>query len=183
MDYEIYAEKVIEEIKRSLLSVESSKIALFIKDILAAPQIFCDGKGRSALPAKSFAMRLAQMGITVFDVDGVTTPAINKDDFLIIASGSGETPNLIEHADVANRVGAKVVLISTDKASTLKNKSDYCFQFHAKSKQEDDNCSIHPMGTLFEQSVTVFFDIIVLLLMDKKKISGNAMYDCHKNLE
>ena len=45
MDYEIYAEKVIEEIKRSLLSVESSKIALFIKDILAAPQIFCDGKG------------------------------------------------------------------------------------------------------------------------------------------
>ena len=75
------------------------------------------------------------------------------------------------------------MLISTDKASTLKNKSDYCFQFHAKSKQEDDNCSIQPMGTLFEQSVTVFFDIIVLLLMEKKKISGNAMYDCHKNLE
>ncbi|MEI3194462.1 MAG: hypothetical protein V8S54_00840 [Lachnospiraceae bacterium] len=52
MDYEIYAEKVIEEIKRSLLSVESSKIALFIKDILAAPQIFCDWKGAKRIACK-----------------------------------------------------------------------------------------------------------------------------------
>lgn len=183
MNYQEYRECVLEEIRRSLWQISDEKIEDLSKMIFKANHIFCDGKGRSGLVTKGFAMRLAQMGFSAYDPQGVTTPAIQKEDLLIVASGSGQTPNLVEHSKKAAEIGAKTVLITAVSHSVLGEICDECFIFEAQSKGETKPQSIQPMGTLFEQSLEVFFDILVLILMKKKSISNEEMYALHNNLE
>jgi 6-phospho-3-hexuloisomerase len=39
------------------------------------------------------------------------------------------------------------------------------------------------MGSLFEQSLLIFLDLIVMRLMEKRAIDSSAMFDKHANLE
>ena len=146
-------------------------------------RIFCDGAGRSRLKAEGFAMRLTQMGFTALVVGEATTPAITGDDILLICSASGETPMLVEHAAKAKAVGAAVMLITADAASSLAALSDSMITIDASSKTTRSDASVQPMGSLFEQSIAILLDIIVLCLMEKHGISSDDMYRNHSNLE
>jgi 6-phospho-3-hexuloisomerase len=53
----------------------------------------------------------------------------------------------------------------------------------SKTKQVDGFVSIQPMTTLNEQSLGLFFDTIVLLLMEKMGESHDTMWARHSNLE
>jgi 6-phospho-3-hexuloisomerase len=50
---------------------------------------------------KAFAMCLMQMGIDAYVVGETVTPNLEKEDLLIIGSGSGETKSLVPVADPA----------------------------------------------------------------------------------
>lgn len=183
MIYQTYSNLILEELRKSILSLKEHDLEKFIAKIQTAPKIYCDGKGRSGLIIKGFAMRLAQMGISSYDVGGVTTPAIEKGDLLIVASGSGQTPSLIEHAQKAKLLNAEIALITASPNASIVKESDYSFCFQAESKQTEEKLSIQPMGTLFEQSLELFLDIVVLMLMERMKINNNDMYNLHNNLE
>lgn len=128
-------------------------------------------------------MRLIQMGFHAQVVGEPTTPAITKDDILFSCSASGETPMLVEHAHKAQKVGAKVIVITADARSTLAEFCSHCMIVKASTKQKETTLSIQPMGSLFEQSLCVLFDIVVLLLMHRYGISSEEMYRNHSNLE
>ncbi|SCP98616.1 6-phospho-3-hexuloisomerase [Anaerobium acetethylicum] len=184
MTYGEYREKILKEISDCAKSIVSdNKINDFVNTIVNSKSVFCDGKGRSGLQAKAFAMRLSQMGITAYETSAATTPAIEERDLLIICTGSGETPNLIEHACRAHELGVKIVAITGIAESTISKLSDIVFIIDAKPKASQSNVSIQPMGTLFEQVVEVFFDTMVLMLMEKLQISNDDMYAKHNNLE
>lgn len=183
MNYYNHANSVLEELKNSLLSIDDSDLEQLIDCILSSPRVFCDGKGRSGLQVNAFAMRLAQMGRVSYVVSETTTPSISKDDVLIISSGSGETPSLVEHAKKASEVGAKIALITTDTDSTIRSMSDYAVAIDSFSKMSKSDQSMQPMGTLFEQTVGLLFDIMVLLIMQKQSITNDDMYRLHNNLE
>lgn len=183
MDYIETLDKVLAELKKSTRSVKVEDAELLASKIMGAKRLFCDGKGRSSLMIKAFAMRLAQMNLTAFDTQGVTVPAIGAGDTLLIASGSGETDNLLEHARKAKKLGAEVILLTTAEHSALGQLSDVCICFEAGAKNQKDNVSIQPMGTLFEQSIFIFFDVVVLFLMKKLSLTGEDMYRLHNNLE
>ncbi len=57
-------------------------------------KIFVAGAGRSGFMAKSFPMRMMHMGIDAYVIGETVTPNFEKDDILIIESGSGETKGL-----------------------------------------------------------------------------------------
>lgn len=183
MNYNECRENILSEIENSVNMVDSSQIDLFLDDIVNAGRVFCDGKGRSGLQAKAFVMRLAQMGITSYETSEVTTPAIKKNDLLIICSGSGETPSLVEHTKRAKVLGTKIVLITTNPDSAIGKMCTYKFIVRAQSKNEKVKTSIQPMATLFEQTLEIFFDIMVVLIMKKLHISNEDMYARHNNLE
>ena len=128
-------------------------------------------------------MRLIQMGFTALVVGEATTPAITRDDMLLICSASGETPMLVEHAAKAKKVGAAIMLITTSEASSLAVLSDSMITIDASSKTTRSDASVQPMGSLFEQSTAILLDIIVLCLMEKHGISSDDMYRNHSNLE
>lgn len=183
MDENRIMKDVLNEINRSVLSIRSEQIGKLAKAMDRERRIFCDGAGRSRLQAEGFAMRLTQMGFKANVVGEPTTPAITGHDILLICSGSGETPVLVEHAAKAQTVGALIIVITTNEHSPLGETSDFNILIEASSKKALSSASIQPMGSLFEQSVGILFDIIVLKLMEIYGISSEEMYKNHSNLE
>ena len=183
MKYNEYAEAVLNEIGNCIKTVDSAEIELFVERIINAPRVFCDGVGRSGLQASAFTMRLTHMGITSYFVPEITTPSIQHGDLLIICSGSGETENLIAHAKKAKSFEAEITLISASEKTSLHCLSDQNILVHADTKLHNTHASIQPMGTLFEQSLSILLDVVVLLLMERLDVSNSDMYRRHKNLE
>lgn len=128
-------------------------------------------------------MRLAQMGFLASVVGEATAPAITPNDILIILSGSGETPVLLEHGKKAKKAGALVLAITASPHSSLSELCDVSVIVKADRKDQAGGCSMQPMGTLFEQSAGILCDTMVLLLMDRFHITGEEMFRNHSNLE
>lgn len=177
------AQEVLREITTSVLNAPFEALEALIGEMGVRKRIFCDGAGRSRLQAEGFAMRLAQMGFCSNVVGAPTTPAITEQDLLLILSGSGETPTLVEHAVKAKEIGAGIILMTTNEKSSLGGLSDVIIPIKAAAKDEKRTVSIQPMGSLFEQSVGILCDIAVLLLMKRHCISSEQMYKNHSNLE
>lgn len=146
-------------------------------------RIFCDGAGRSGLQIKGFAMRLVQMGFQAVVVGEPTVPAITAEDILLICSASGETSMLVAHARKAKTIGAQILLVTANDQSSLASICDRKILIHASTKKQTTVASVQPMGSLFEQSVGILFDILVLHLMQKYNISNQDMIQKHANLE
>lgn len=52
-----------------------------------------------------------------------------------------------------------------------------------KDQQEGSHHTIQPMGSLFEQSLLLTYDAVILRLMEMKKLDTQTMYGHHANLE
>lgn len=183
MEKRTYTEIVMGEIQNSLFGVSEESLETLTEKIDFKRRIFCDGAGRSRLQIEGFAMRLIQMGFQSAIVGEPTVPAIVESDALLICSASGETPMLVAHARKAKSLGAKVLLITASPSSTLAALCDDMVVLKASSKGNVTAASIQPMGSLFEQSVGIILDIIVLHLMEKYQISNEKMFANHANLE
>lgn len=183
MSFRIFSEMIIKEIADSISGIKVERIEAFLELLFHSKNIYCDGMGKSGLVVDSFATRLSQMGFYSYIVSGCTTTAITNNDLLIIGSGSGETPSLIEHAKKAKNIGAKVVLITTREVSSIGQICDIAITIPAPDKGTNTESSIQPMGSLFEQSLGIFFDTLVLMIMKCKSITVEEMYKNHNNLE
>lgn len=174
---------VIKELQDSLGGIRDEELAALAEMISPGKRIFCDGAGRSGLQIRGFAMRLVQMGFQSTVVGEPTAPAIRPDDILLVCSASGETPMLVTHAKKARAVGAQVLLITASGQSSLASYCDREILIHASSKQRPTSASVQPMGSLFEQSVGILFDVLVLHMMKTYGISNQYMVQNHANLE
>ena len=79
--------------------------------IHGANRIFFHANGRSMLTIKYFAQRLMHQGYRVFIVGDVATPAIKKDDALVVVSASGEEKNLITAVNTVKEIGDIPVIL------------------------------------------------------------------------
>lgn len=87
-----------------------------VADIIdEANNVFVVGRGRSRQTAMNFGERLGQIGKNAYVVGMPTTPSIKEGDVLVVSSGSGNTATLVDFAITAEEVGAKVVLLTTNK--------------------------------------------------------------------
>ncbi len=178
-----YREAVLGEVRDSLLKINRDEIDYIVDRIRPQKRIFCDAAGRSRLQIEGFAMRLIQMGFRAYIVGDPTTPALAGEDILLTASASGKTPMLVEHEKKANEVGAETLLITASRKSPLAEDSDFSLLICAPSKKESGSGSVQPMGSLFEQSLMLLLDTIILQIMDRNGITSEAMYSNHANLE
>lgn len=183
MTTETIRNAVLRELNHSLTAVSSDSIAEIAGEVQSGKRMFCDAAGRSRLQVEGFAMRLTQMGFPAQIVGAPTTPAITPEDVLLVCSASGETPSLVEHARKAQGMGVKVLVITANEHSSLAAVSDRQIILEASSKQQKTAASIQPMGSLFEQSLGILLDIIVLKIMEKYGITNEDMYRNHSNLE
>ena len=176
----------LEEIQNALAQVDSMQCEQLFQHILEAPHIYITGKGRSGLQMQAFAMRLMHLGHKVHFVGEVTTPGIATGDLLLVGSGSGKTASLVQYAERAKQVGAAVGLITTDPQSVIAGIADLVLEIPAptpKAERSSGLKSLHPMGTLFEQSLGILCDVLILQLMRVEKIDSRQMFSRHANLE
>lgn len=181
MNYLKTEKKILSEIKNVLKKNPEKDERFLSNSILSSKRIFVFGQGRSGLVAKSFAMRLMQVGLESYVVGETITPSITKDDLLVLISGSGKTKTVISISTQAKKVGAKIIGITSQKDSQLSKKCNKLIILKSKSKTKGK--SIEPLGTLFEQSAFVFLDAIVLGLMKKIGVSEEKMRQRHASLE
>ena len=175
---------VIEELRRTLTAVSYEQQEQLAAEIQKANRVFVAGAGRSGMMARCFAMRLMHMGITAYMVGEVVTPSIAAGDLLVIASGSGETASLVSMAKKAKSLGASVATVTIYPQATIGTLSDAVVAIHAPTSKSDTGVqSVQPMGSLFEQSLLICLDYVILILMEKRQITGEEMFARHANLE
>jgi len=186
MSLENYAKVVPNELNQALSQIDPATADQLIDLIENADEIFVCGAGRSGLMGKAFAMRLMHMGKRAYVVGETVTPNIRNSDVLIVCSGSGETKSLVSMAEKARSLNAKIGLVTINPESTIGKLADVCVRINApspKAVKEGDLKSVQPMGNLFEQALLLFLDIMIMLMMDKKGLTGSEMFKRHANLE
>jgi len=180
-----YLAKVVQELSQTVHLIRDSEAEKLINQILESKKIFVAGAGRSGLMGKSFVMRMMHMGIDAYVVGETVTANLEKDDLLIIGSGSGETKTLVAIAEKAKSLGGTVAAITISSESTIGELADIIVKLPGATKDqpEGDYRTIQPMGSLFEQAMLLFYDALILRFMEKKNLDSNKMYGKHANLE
>jgi 6-phospho-3-hexuloisomerase len=172
---------IIDKIASILDATEKSHDVRLTEMLDGARRIFIAGAGRSKLVGNFFAMRLVHGGYDVSVVGEIVTPSIKNGDLLIIISGSGETEQLIAFTKSAQKVGAKIVLISAKSSSTIGDMADAVFT--VGSPEQYGKVVGMPMGTVFELSTLVFLEAIISHIIHDKGIAEEVMRERHANLE
>lgn len=180
-----YLTEIIEELSQSARLISHTEADKLANQILKAKKIFVSGAGRSGFMGKSFVMRMMHMGFDAYTVGETITPNFKEDDLLIIGSGSGETRTLVPIVEKAKSLGGTVAAITLSPESTIGKLADIVVRLPGapKNQSEGDYKTIQPMGSLFEQTMLLFYDAIILSVMEKKGLDSNKMYGRHANLE
>jgi len=180
-------DQILAEVAACVRQVSAESLAQAGVLIESASRIFVAGAGRSGLCMRALAMRLTHIGKSVYVVGETTTPAIAAADLLILGSGSGKTASLLAIAAQARRQGAIILLFTTDATSPLAEQADYRVVIPApafKTAEEVHGLiSMQPLGTLFEQSLLILCDCLILSLMKRTGVSAAQMVERHANLE
>lgn len=180
---------IIKEIENVLLSVDRQEIKVLKQEILMARRIYVAGAGRSGLVAGSFAMRLCQLGLCAFLVGEVAATAIGEGDLLILISGSGNTESIVRFSQKAKQEKTKAALLTVSGEGraaancSLTIKMPGTCEKDAADKNTGMEGSRQPMGALFEQSVLLLLDGLVLELMESLQETSKTMMRRHANLE
>lgn len=178
---------ILSEIEEALSSVSQKDIMKLIDAIIKANKIYVIGAGRMGIMVSAFCMRLYQLGFNTFIVGTVTCPPISSEDLLLIGSSSGETPSLSVIVEECKKYGAEIFTITANPDSTIGKLSDNYLYLKGPSSVEDSKKNMifskQPMKALFEQSLFILLDSIILQLMKVTDQTADDMAKRHTNLE
>jgi len=198
------ADKRVQEMMQLMASkiraiskvISDADVEKFLAELLHAKRIYVIGAGRSGLVAKAFAMRLMHLGLAAFVVGETITPALNRDDVMVVFSGSGKTKTVADIAETAREIGAHICLITSNADSRIGKIADCIVIIEHQRDEVDDDAvefeirqmlgehkSFAPLGTLFETASIMFADAIISRLMEITKTDENALKNRHANIE
>lgn len=182
MEYREIIAKIVEENRATLERVDEHEIDALVEAVIAAKSIQLCGVGRMKLSVRAFAMRLKHMGFDSYVVYDTTTPVIGPGDLLLVHAGlSNVELNVIR---LAKEAGAKVAVITAHPENEHGRLADITVKLPGQIFAAGDEVrSIQPMASLMEQSLLLFTDALVLLLIERAHIDKEAMYARHTNLE
>ncbi len=182
MNYHALVTKVLDENRQVLEAVNPDDVELFVQEILKAKTIHLYAMGRMQLSVRAFAMRLKHMGIETYVVYDTTSPQIGPGDLLI--DHCAVTNVELNIVRLAKAAGARIALLTAHPENEHGKLADLCVRIPGQifgGPQEVK--SIQPMASLLEQALFLFTDIVVMLLMEKRGVSVEAMQKSHTNLE
>lgn len=179
---------IARELAENIGKIDAGAVDALMDAVLGAKRVYCAGCGRSLLMIRAFAMRLMHLGLTSYVVGETVTPAIGEGDLLIIGSGSGETGSLVNMAGKARAQGASVALITIYPDSTIGGMADLVIKIPgvtAKSDKDSGAVSVQPGGNMFEQSMLLLGDAMIICLAQRggMRLNDATIMKRHANLE
>jgi 6-phospho-3-hexuloisomerase len=185
MNIENLGKTISEELAKVFERIDLAQVEAFMAAIDRAKRIILIGVGREGLATRAFTMRLMHMGFDAHWVWDDTTPSIGKGDLLIATSGCGEIGHIHYVVETAKKCGARVAVVTGDPHKKTAKIADVLLFVPAAVYlgTADVVASVQPMGNLFEQALLITFDMIVMILRDRKGITPEQMEHRHRNLE
>jgi len=165
---------LLEHLQRILAVDRRPEIAESVEILTSAKKLFVYGVGRSGLAARAFAMRMVQLGIDCYFIGETITPVVSPGDAVLIVSNTGSTMSAIQVANIARRVGAKVISVTGQKTSKLAHASNAVLLIQTNSDGQQPRLA--PLGTLFENATVLLLDAIVAQVMERL---GQTEADMH----
>ncbi len=184
--YQADCAAVLDELGRTLASIDPASLERLADEILKAEQVFFVGVGRVLLSLQSVCKRLAHLGIKTHYVGEITEPAITKNDLLIVGSGSGASLFPLGIAKKARSTAdCKIVHIGSNPNSEMKEICDFMVRIPVRTKfyLEDEIDSCQPMTSLFEQSLLLTGDILAKMIIERQHLDMKGLWQYHANLE
>jgi len=177
---------VILEENRSLAQNISDEAAEdFIQRILNAESIFFSAQGRSGFILRCFCMRLMHLGYSVYFCGETVTPAITRNDLLVVLSGSGETPSTLEAVKSAKQHHIETFGILGNMESKIASLVDKSLHIPGTTKlcRDGEPNSLQMAGSLFEQSAFLFFEAMISKLYQTQKKDVGRVSSRHAIIE
>jgi len=187
------AKEITAGIRKSIHNLKPAEVERLVQLIVGAKKqkIFTIGMGRSGFVARSFALRLMNLGFNVYVLGETITPAAGKGDLLIAVSGTGTTKIVLSACTAAKEIGACVIAVTSFPSSPLGQTADLVIELRGKTKaglpKEKDYLTrqiigegepISPLGSIFENNGMVFFDSLIVELMHRM---GRTEADLRRN--
>ncbi len=192
------SEEILSGARKAMTELDLENVEKFIQLILDSKnkKIFVVGQGRSGFVGRSFALRLMNMGLTVYFLGETITPAAGKEDLILAISGSGTTKITLTASSTAKEIGAQVVAVTSYPESPLGNIADLIVPIGGRTKlgwpKEKDYLvrqilgeseTLSPLGSIFENNCMVFLDSMVVELMHRLGKSEDELRKLHATLE
>ena len=138
-------------------------------------RIFLTGAGASSVLVNQFRIKLMRLNIHVIYFEDAhlqfeAITGINEDDLLIVFTTLGQTTQVLDQIDVAQKKKAKVVLITQFGNNELKDKADVSIYFSAL----ENNLRIASQISIIVQSQIIDTIFILLSLKDLDSIRNNV---------
>lgn len=181
-----HAQQLIHELDRVLRRVNPTEVDRLVDGIIQSHRLFLAGRGRSGLMMSAFAMRLTHLNIPCHVVGETTTPGLQQGDLLVVGSGSGETVTALLTARAAHKNGGRVAVLTSRRESALGELADLVVEIPAPVREQsavEPEATVQPMGSLFEQSLLLLLDSVVLMLKERLHQDEQQMMARHSNLE
>ena len=162
-------DEIVGYCREAVRSVDPACREKLLESVLGSRKVFVYGSGRSGLIGQLFAVRLVQLGLDVHFVGEMTTPIIGKEDLTLLISNTGRTSSVVQTATIARRIGSRVISVTGNPDSELAHNSDVSIVMEIP-----DGGDSAPLGTVFEDSALLFFEVMVSDIM---KRTGNREED------
>ncbi|MCD2492173.1 hypothetical protein LQE92_05965 [Lacrimispora sp. NSJ-141] len=166
-----FACAIIDELTECLHGMKEEEVKRLYSDIVKAKRVFAWAPGRCQAMLRCFVTHLSQAGKTAYMVGDTITPAIGKEDLLIIASGAGHNIGVASIAERARGFGARAALLTIVPESLCRNASDYAVIVPGRTAACGGiGRSIQPGGGKYEQSLLLFLEAVVSCYRTEKEI-------------
>ena len=185
MDYDTLSQIILDEHAEVFRRVDPAQIKALIGAIAKARRVFLIGGGREGIATRSFAMRIMHLGKEAHWVWDDTAPSAGPGDLFIITSGPGNVGHVHYVAGQAKARGATVAVVTGVPDEVTPAMADLVLWIPASVSHGKGDLvpSIQPMGNLFEQSLFMMFDILIMLTMEEMGITREQMETRHRNYE
>jgi 6-phospho-3-hexuloisomerase len=130
-------------------------------------------------------MRLFHMGLDAHVVADMTTPPVGPGDLLIVTAGQGWLDTAETFMKLAKNAGAETAIVTAQPTGRGARKADIRLVIPAQTLANDRGAkvSVLPMGSLFEISEAIVFELIILKLRERVGETADTMRARHTNLE
>lgn len=175
----------VKEIEQVFTRMQEVDVRGLMEAIKSTQRIFLLGAGREGISTKAFAMRLKHLGKEVYWIWDDTTPSICQHDLMICACGSADVGHENYITQKTKELGATLALITAANKGYILEIADIVVKVPAQAYKAvgDFVTSRQLMGNLFEQTLFILFDVIVMLLKEEMKITDQDMTNRHRNVE
>lgn len=176
---------ILNEIQSVLSKIDEKQVDALVRQIVSSKRIIASGAGRVGMAARGFVMRLKHLGLDAYILGDANVPALGQEDLFLVCSGSGETQTIYELTRIAQKNQAHIALVTGNPESRMGKLANTIVHINApsKTKEVEGFVSIQPMTTLNEQCLVIFFDALVLRLMQELGETHETMWARHSNLE